>query len=245
MKYLHAFLGAIYGTLISYVMLLILLPIALLIVLIKEFIIPQISKKPLMIPFVILAIAIVAVPFVGLLLLSPIVLGLSIGKNTAIACYNHGWRGWLAPFKFIKLVLSEQYEDKHIKNIRGLSQDEKSKIAEITISTHAIETNHVIKQDIDFHLRKRTDEGDKSIPIEISAIMTAYSMEEYKNHYDNGDILIKEQDVANIAEKNLNKYIHQTHSISWSSRFFSYFGRCRHSPCDNNFSSSKSVVLQK
>jgi hypothetical protein len=241
MKYIHGFFGAIYGTVISYLMLAILIPVFLLILVVKEYII-NVSENPIIMinPIIYLGLVILLPSIAILSLFSPIVLGCSIGKNTAIACYNHGWQGWLSPFKYIRLVISdeEKYDEESIQNITGFTHDEKSKIAETTISTHAIKVNHIIKQSIDSSLRKRSTEGNKSMPMEISAIITAYSMEEYKKHYDNGDILIEKQEVANIAEKTLNKYIHQSHTTSWSTRFFSCVKKCCNLTHNNSLSVS-------
>lgn len=250
MKYAHGFFGAIFGTLISYLLLIIILPICVPIYFFikigKEFV-SEIRKKPLMLinPLTYLGIALlidmVLVYAAIFTVFSPIALAPSIGKNTAIACYNHGWKGWLSPFKYIKLVFSERYDNEHIKNISGFSHDEKAKIAETTIATYAIKTNQIIKQNIDANLRKRSTEGDKSIPIEISAIITAYSMEEYKKNYDNGNIVVEPQEVANIAEKNLKKHIHQSHTPSWNVRIFSCFRISCYFPRKNNISVSSNL----
>ena len=225
MKYLYAFLGAIYGTIIGCLI----LPILASIQVFKNTVIPAVRLQPLVVLNPLKILSGIGLIFISIII--GLVLGVMVGGQTAIASYHHGWKVWSAPFKLAMVYTFDQHADGKsqndtIQNIIDISKNERSKRLEAAIAAHAKKTNTIIKRSIDFYFK------DKTFPLEISAKITAYTTGEYKESYGDryyrSEIVIGENDAAVIAEKSLLKNINKSHiqnPMSWSARFFPCLGR--------------------
>jgi len=248
-KYLYAFAGAIYGAVLASISTPILFPIQE----IREAI-PIIRRHPLLLlnPLILLAIL--------LMILGGFIVGIAlipfVAFETAIAFYNREWKAGLSPFQIILAYTLKRSDSQpiDIKTLVNLNRDEQHEALEADIAAHVIKTNMLIKQSIDSLLRRDVTSEHKEFPLEISAIITAYTIEACKKTFsfdmykiEHG---IEENEALLVAEKFLRSNIKPVHALTPSpskSGLFSCLKKCikKAKPKHTNDESLEYITIAK